>query len=360
MIIFTDRCLSQIAHGIAAYDPEVGGALLKLPDTNIICEFVADTGARTSAASYLPSAQLTDIVRAHEKRQSLHFAGVIHSHPGRMTNPSGQDYRAFALNLALNPHLAAFVAPIVTIPSEHQPLQDHQHALPHRGVMTVHVCYRKPRGMTDGSPPAFVQPFDTPKPPLKAPHGDSGPFDQDPYISSAADDDLPKSLRPGFGLAALLHRPSRLSHNDDPRSDGVDIFHPPVGVLSLDADMAALTTSLQSATNLNFQRSDVSYSQVNGSPTINLSLDFDRLHLLIFLSPGYPFTPPLALISPITDGETMDARQLDFAWPIGPHDIQLRNLAEAVIAQYDLHRKNDKLLAKTFIPGKLASSGDTA
>lgn len=42
MIIFTDRCLAQISEGIAVFEPEAGGALLKLPISNIVCEFLPD------------------------------------------------------------------------------------------------------------------------------------------------------------------------------------------------------------------------------------------------------------------------------------------------------------------------------
>lgn len=319
MITFTDRCLSQISAGIAAYEPEVGGALLKLPDTNIVCEFVADPDAHTSAASYLPSPGLTDIVRSEEKRQSLQFAGIIHSHPGSMSEPSGQDHRAFALSLALNPHLSAFIAPIVTIPDPYRPLEPHQHALEPRGTMTVHTCYRRVRG-------ADISPVRHTDPPLADDDPLLDPF-QEPESRVAAPRRSFTSLLPSIPQGYR-----RKGDPADPRNDGVDIYHPPIGIMTLDQDIAFLAASLEGQVAEPLLTSDISYGQINGTPTINVSLSFESLHLLCFLAPGYPFTPPLALLSPVEAGQTKDAVQLQFAWPIGTHETRLLALADAAIA----------------------------
>lgn len=327
MVTFTDRCLSQISAGIAAFEPEVGGALLKLPDTNIVCEFIPDPDAHTSRASYLPSAGLTETVRAEEKRHSLQFAGIIHSHPGSMSEPSGQDHRAFALSLALNPHLAAFIAPIVTIPDPYRPLEAHQHALAPQGTMTVHTCYRRPRGAD--VPP--VRATDAPLP------------DNDPLLDPFQEQPAPAApARRAFAsfLPSISQSYQRRYDPADPRNDGVDVYHPPLTIMPLDQDIAFLAARLENQNSGPLLESNISYGQINGTPTINLSLSFGYLHLLCFLAPGYPFTPPLALLSPVEHGQTKDAVQLQFGWPIGSHETRLIALADAAIAFSEANPKH--------------------
>ena len=48
MIIFTDQVLSDISTEIARKEPELGGALLGIPNTNIICSFLFDAEALSS------------------------------------------------------------------------------------------------------------------------------------------------------------------------------------------------------------------------------------------------------------------------------------------------------------------------
>lgn len=318
MIIFTDRCLAQISAGIAAYEPEVGGALLKLPHSNIICEFLPDPAAHTSHASYTPSAELTPKIRAAEQDQALHFAGIIHSHPGRMAVPSSQDHRAFALSLALNPRLGAFIAPIVTIPRPFEPLEPHQIALEPRGTLSLHVCYRAPRPRTG--------------PDLSA------PLEQD-----FGGDDGPASLGNNSRTSARFLR-SLLPHpgRDDPRNDEILLFQPPASVLPLDADIAYLRDLVTHRTGLRWIEADITYVEVNGVPFISAALRFSELELVLMLSAGYPFTPPVALYTPLLSSVPQDTAEVEFSWPIAGQEDRLSRLGAALITLHaDTRRRHD-------------------
>jgi proteasome lid subunit RPN8/RPN11 len=303
MIIFTDRCLAQIGEGIAAHEPEVGGALLKLHDSNIVCEFVPDPGARTSASTYVPSAELSEKVRGAEREQRLQFAGIVHSHPGTMMHPSGQDHRAFALSLALNPRLGAFIAPIVTVRGTVGELRPNQHLLEPRGLMTLHAAYRTQRGLgstqhLDRSSQGFI-------------------------------------ARPTAVNAYGRHDPTAAwqGRSDDPRNDGVELFEPPVGVLSIDADIAYLKEQLVGKGGPEWLACNISYVDVNGSPFISAALRFVDFELVLLMPTGYPFAAPIVLLTPLRGEVQGDTEQLRFDWPIAGQDVRLKRLVEAVRAK---------------------------
>lgn len=314
MIIFTDRCLAQIGAGIAAHEPEVGGALLKLPFSNIVCEFIPDPAARTSAASYTPSAELTPRIRAAEHDQALHFAGIIHSHPGRMAVPSSQDYRAFALSLALNPRLGAFIAPIVTIPRPFEPLEPHQLALEPRGTISLHVCYRAPRPNNVHATRAGELDF--------------------------GDDEGPAARANARGSGSRFLR--SFSLRDDPRNDEILLFQPPASVLPLDADIAILRDLLRVQAGQYWDGADITYVDVNGVPFISAALRFSELEIVMMLSAGYPFTPPVVLYTPQMPGLPQNTAEVEFSWPIAGQEDRLARLGAAVIALHtDTKRRHE-------------------
>ncbi len=115
MILFTDDVLKAIEHDIASHKPERGGALLGPANTNLISQFLYDGDAKTSAATYTPSSRLVDDVKQVERLEDLTFKGIIHSHPGGFDRPSSADLHGFANNLAHNPHMGRFIAPIITM-----------------------------------------------------------------------------------------------------------------------------------------------------------------------------------------------------------------------------------------------------
>jgi proteasome lid subunit RPN8/RPN11 len=114
-VAITDLALAQLEEHLTSHAPERGGALLGLRNAEVITEFLADPDAATTAVSYVPSARLARRVREEEADGVRRFYGVAHSHPGRFDRPSGPDRAAFAKGLALNPHLATFYAPIITL-----------------------------------------------------------------------------------------------------------------------------------------------------------------------------------------------------------------------------------------------------
>lgn len=111
VLIFTDLALAEVNAFIGSRQPECGGALLGIPDSNLITKFIPDPNATVSGASYFPSNELTGEVQELEKRTGVEFKGVVHSHPGGLDHPSGQDLNAFKLGLDLNRRLRAFVGP---------------------------------------------------------------------------------------------------------------------------------------------------------------------------------------------------------------------------------------------------------
>jgi hypothetical protein len=48
MIRYTDGVLQDIAVEIGSYQPERGGALLGIPNTNIVCKFIGDPDGAVS------------------------------------------------------------------------------------------------------------------------------------------------------------------------------------------------------------------------------------------------------------------------------------------------------------------------
>ena len=130
MILFTDTVMAEIDRSIAQREPEQGGALLGAPDSNLISHFIFDEDAEVSQVTYLPSKRLIKTVQEFEKQDGLQFKGVIHSHPGMMDHPSGQDHHAFASQLTHNLHMGRFIAPIVTrLPHNKKKLKSHELAL---------------------------------------------------------------------------------------------------------------------------------------------------------------------------------------------------------------------------------------
>ena len=115
MILFTDDVLKAIERDIASHDPERGGALLGPANTNLISLFIFDYSAKTTSATYTPSSWLVDEVKHVECAEDIVFKGIIHSHPGGFDRPSPADLKGFANNLAHNPRMGSFIAPIITM-----------------------------------------------------------------------------------------------------------------------------------------------------------------------------------------------------------------------------------------------------
>jgi len=115
IVAITDLALAQLEEHLTSHAPERGGALLGMCNAEVITDFLPDPDATTTEVSYVPSSHLNRRVGEGEADGLRRLYGVAHSHPGRFDQPSGPDRSAFAKGLALNPHLATFYAPIITL-----------------------------------------------------------------------------------------------------------------------------------------------------------------------------------------------------------------------------------------------------
>ena len=142
MLVFTDVALAEVSSFMSSREPECGGALLGVPDSNLITKFIADPYATVSGASYFPSNDLTGEVQTLEERYGIEFKGIVHSHPGALDRPSGQDLNAFRLGLDLNRTLRAFVGPIVTLDRAAKPNNLAELPIGDRGRLRGFLAYR--------------------------------------------------------------------------------------------------------------------------------------------------------------------------------------------------------------------------
>ena len=115
LVTFTDTAVDRIERDVAAHPAERGGALLGPVGRSTVTRFLFDPEAAVSGASYRASRQLTEAVQAIELEDAtIEFKGVLHSHPGSLDRPSGQDHIAFGDSLRLTPWLGRLLGPIVT------------------------------------------------------------------------------------------------------------------------------------------------------------------------------------------------------------------------------------------------------
>lgn len=147
MIYLVDDVLAAISQTLAAQAPELGGALLGLPGRPVITHFIFDEGAETTRVSYSPSRTLNQRVKESERAQGLEFKGIIHSHPAGFDRPSAQDEIEIAQALKLNPHMAFYLAPIVTHRKTER-LRDHEIGLS-GAILSVYVANRGTSGRAE-------------------------------------------------------------------------------------------------------------------------------------------------------------------------------------------------------------------
>ncbi|GAA0413133.1 hypothetical protein Acor_11330 [Acrocarpospora corrugata] len=109
-----DYALDGIAATLGAVTPEQGGALLGIPGSDTVTQFVHDRSADVTSVRYHNTDWLIQEINQVERRTAARFKGIIHSHPRGMPYPSGQDRSEFARSLELNTALTRYLAPIVT------------------------------------------------------------------------------------------------------------------------------------------------------------------------------------------------------------------------------------------------------
>lgn len=146
-----DWVLRAIEAALGVPPPERGGALLGPPGRPTVTRFEPDPDAECTAASYVPSRELALRVKQVERDQGLELKGLVHSHPGTVDVPSEQDARELAVGLAQNPHLASYLAPLVTRAERPGPLGAHELALP-SGKISFHAALRLRGGGTRVAP----------------------------------------------------------------------------------------------------------------------------------------------------------------------------------------------------------------
>lgn len=128
MLFIYDTVLEQIKKDIGNHRPERGGALLGQPGKAIVSKFIFDSTALTTASTYSPSRRLNQLVKETEENEGLEYKGIIHSHPGKLDQPSGQDISELSTGLRLNPHMPFYLVPIVTL-NNIDLLEDHELAV---------------------------------------------------------------------------------------------------------------------------------------------------------------------------------------------------------------------------------------
>jgi proteasome lid subunit RPN8/RPN11 len=115
VLFIYDTVLEQIKKDIGKDRPERGGALLGEQGNTIVSKFIFDPTAQTTASTYSPSRRLNQLVKEVEENEGFEYKGIIHSHPGKFDQPSGQDLTELSTGLSLNPHMPHYLVPIVTL-----------------------------------------------------------------------------------------------------------------------------------------------------------------------------------------------------------------------------------------------------
>lgn len=309
MLVFTDRVLDAIYDNIGRHPPERGGALLSFPWTNWIVAFAEDPAAEVTFASYVPSAGLTDRVRALESEAGYQFAGVIHSHPGGSDQPSRIDHNAFRRGLDINPHLAAFVAPIITQDRPPQEGALGECSLGEFARMSVYVAYRLPEAP------------ETPAIPMKASRGwklgHREPREPMPFPAEVAR--YPRSVDPS---------PVRIERC------GVEIM--PLGA-HVDEVVRRLRERIGGEVTAICGRN----LEIGGAWHVTEDIAFSGGALTFLFSNAYPSVPPIVLLrrEAVEAGTT---EQLHFEWPLfggGESDALWRRLEPALLTRLNFYEE---------------------
>src|SRR5689334_1196776 len=144
-----DEVLDDLDATIAAHPPERGGLLFGPRNRDLITLFVFDDGARTTAVTYTPSADICRRAPEIEARTRLEYKGLVHSHPGSFDRTSGGDKFSAAKALQSNLHLGSFFMPIITGRQARCKLPEHELHLDH-GKLSGFVALRDRSGSDPG------------------------------------------------------------------------------------------------------------------------------------------------------------------------------------------------------------------
>ena len=261
--VITDRVIEDIRMNIAAHQPERGGALFAFPWTNWVVDFLYDVDALTTSSSYTPSEWLISEVQKIEREKGVHFVGVVHSHPGGADRPSGPDHEAFRSNLHHNPHLPAFLAPIVTRDRAADERIQNETTLGAWSRMTSYVAYRSQPG------------------------------------ARTEDATLPLKAEPGWF--------PRLRGSDPVRLEPAQI-----DIMSVGEDITSLTDQLEACFGGPVRHRTGPPVALGATSFLSEAIEFGTMSLTLLVASGYPITAPIVLIS---NGHEQKTRQVHFNWP---------------------------------------------
>lgn len=310
MIIFTDRILAQLDEHIGRYPAERGGALMALPNSNIVTSFIFDPEAEMTSASYIPSATLTSRVQAAEREQGLAFCGVVHSHPGGADQPSYQDDVAFRKGLDINPHLARFIAPIITHDRSARSSSPHEHNVGDRARMSCYVAFRaagslsESRGQPDRRWPAAQQPqtsFD--------PRGHPGGVAMGGYGRDGRA--LPDQFAP---LAQPPPTAVEERHDADVLRETtglVRLVRTAMQVMPLARQMAAVQQVFEKVARSQVFIGTGPLVELGGVTCLSETLTYRGGDLTIIIPPTFPFTPPVIIM-----GRGQKSQELQLEWTL--------------------------------------------
>ena len=298
-MIFTDYVIKEIDRDIASHPPERGGAILGPHNSSLITEFIFDPGAMTSACSYYPSPDLTRKVQEVERKNSgLVFKGVIHSHPGGLDRPSGQDLHAFAKGLHINPHMPCFMAPIVSnVTGE---LQSHEMEVGSGKKISLYSAWRN-----GGSPAESPETTRKHSGSLQSPGSGNGK----PV----------RLLREDVGQMDCLHATETI------RKMLCELLQEDVGQVKIErgAAMSLNDTHFESMV-IRVKRHD--------------------FEITVMFPPGYPFAKPNVLFTTPLSGEPQTS-EIEFGWNTGAHRIEEFLTAEIIsqiLTENNIPNKNNQ------------------
>jgi proteasome lid subunit RPN8/RPN11 len=276
MFTFTDKVITDIGLELGSREPELGGALIGPPGANWITAFLFDPDASVTRSSYIPSARLVDRVEGVQVSEGVELKGIVHSHPGSYDVPSGPDRYAFRHALDENPRMAAFLAPIVTRDRSAAPDRSNELGLTPTSRMTIYAAYRS---QEHNSRQPWARSLDT-------------------YAVEEVPLDRPSSRSP---------RGRDLSHQD-----GLFLDTPRAHVMPIAAHVGELVVLLDPARSSGeAQWGTVAF---NGVHFLSVSIEILSTELVVLVSPTYPITKPIVLVTRLNDPSEPDTNELSFQW----------------------------------------------
>ena len=161
----TDGLIDAILARLVTVPPERGGALLTAG--GLVHLLVEDSSARYSQTSWDISTALSATVGEIEAAGHGTLAGLVHTHPPGIPEPSSTDIATTRDALGLNPHLGELLIAIVT---EGTP-REHDLPVGPRHRMSLHVLRRNHTGQPSPAPVrGAVVPLTPISPPLHHDH----------------------------------------------------------------------------------------------------------------------------------------------------------------------------------------------